>query len=257
MQPSTEYVVQAARARAPKELGTLKASGFYSRNIHCPAHDDAHPSCSVREDGSLYCHACNKFWGPSEAATLLGVDPPDFRNRKERRSHVAQMKTKVAKRECERIRAFILMLPKRLQPLALLIYWDSKSYGTCARSQGHSPSGMATILGHRRETINRKIRELRELGFIAKLGFYSIGFDPSLHHNGLDMRVCIESPFFSLLALDTKKEDHTILLGYEFVKGRLPRFVFLTGCTAKIRYYFDPWCRNGGGVIGGSQLPRE
>jgi len=233
----TENLVAAARKRTgPKGLGRITARGWYRYPIQCPVHDDRRPSCSVKADGSLYCHTCDKYWSKFEAARLLGVtvaNSDSLWNRQERR-RAASRGRRIAMRERHKLETRAQReLPKHLRPLYMLVVRMAVRFGTCALSQGN----MALELEQCRETVNRGLRQLRALGFTTRAGYYVIGFNPALHNHGLEMRVCIEIPTFESEALDTPAESHSMRQNYHSWLGNLPKVVTLTGWTAAIRYH--------------------
>lgn len=241
-QTLTRLIISEAHRRAgPKGLGRPTAKGWHSRNIPCPCgrhrNNDKRPSLSIKLDGFGYCQTTNTPYNLADMAQLLGVTVPDGDaplNRKARRTAATRTR-RIARREKQRALARAQKeLPKRLRRLYRLLVAQSLQFGTVAMSQGE----MAKRLDTTRETINRKIADLRAIGWSVKLGHYAIGFNPELHHHGLEMRVCIESVFHSELALDLTGNDHTMRLTYLLAIRQLPQFVFLTGLTAIIEYRF-------------------
>lgn len=236
---NAKILISAAEARAPKGVGALSAGGWYKKNIHCPQHDDQRPSCSVKADGSLYCHACDAYWGQREAAQLLDVTLliPEggwHMNRRKRR-RAGAVGRKVARQSKDILWAKVMRdLPRRYHKLMRLLIQQSVRFGTCAMSQ----TTMGMLIGRTREHVCRQMGQLREMGWVKKLGYYCIGFNPSLSLRGLWMRVNIETPFISEAALDLNEKSHTMFLILAVESGILPKFVHMTGFSARILYSF-------------------
>lgn len=236
-----EVIVAAAEPLTKSGLGVLSSRGWYQRSIHCPCgghgRKDHHRSCSVKKDGSLYCHTTDTFYGQREAAALLRVTLPESDsklNRHRRRSANHRLK-RVTRKGKQRLSDVIADLPTRYRRLLRFIIEQSARYGTCVMS--HAEIGRHVSLC--REEVCRRMRELREMGLSVKLGYYVIGFNPELHHRGLEMRVCVEAPLFSEVALDEKKFSHTMLLIRSLMFETLPKFVHFVGYSALIQYQFQ------------------
>ncbi|MCY4538853.1 MAG: hypothetical protein OXE52_11580 [Chloroflexi bacterium] len=236
---------QAAALRTRKgNLGRL-AKGWFTKNIECP-HSDRHtqhdhkPSCSVKADGSLYCHRCEEYWTQRQAAALLNVSVTDEAttpNRSKRRMQ-AKVGRRISRRRSQRELVYISVeLPKHLRKLARLILQQSVQYGTCVMSR----EKMGEVIGKCKRTVFYYLKELRELEWLTStpLGHIVLrtNYQPDRWDRPLGMWVMIEAPWFTASALDCQPEMHAMYLANLMVVGKLPKFVhFPGGFSRKIQY---------------------